>query len=140
MMMEDFRNVPIEGVGQLVGRTITKIRATAPHGGTGTQRLTFLFDDGASLVVDGSYPACSYMTSPVVALRDMDGKRFDGIACRSLKPRETKSGCWEADLMLTVTADGDEYTLHWTSVGREDFDVSPEPRIHVRSSSYNRLS
>jgi hypothetical protein len=140
MMVEDFRNVPIEGIGQLDGRTITKIRATAPHGGTGTQRLTFLFDDGASLVVDGTYPACSFMTSPVVALRDLDRKRFDGIACRILKPRETKGGCWEADLMLTITADGDEYTLHWTVVGRVDFDISPEPRIHVRQSSYPRLS
>jgi hypothetical protein len=140
MMMEDFRNVPIEGIGQVVGRTITKIRATAPQGGTGTQRLTFLFNDGASLVVDGSFPACSFMVSPVAALRDLDGRRFDGIDCRSLKPRETKGGCCEADLMLTVTADGDEYTLHWTAVGRENFDVSPEPRIHVRASSHPVLA
>lgn len=139
-MMEDFRKVPIEGADSLVGRTITKIRATAPQSGTGTQILTFLFDDGASLVVDGSFPACSRMVSPVAALRDMDGRRFDWIACHSQKPRETGSGCWEANLMLTVTADGDEYTLHWTAVGRENFDVSPEPRIRVRASSYPGLA
>jgi hypothetical protein len=134
--MEDFRKISIEGADALVGRAIAEIRARPQEGGTAFQRLTLIFDDGSSLVVDGTFPACSYMILPEDSLSGLEGRRFDGLACRSFKPRGAKAGCWEADHTLTVIADGDEYTFHWTSVGRENFDVSPEPRIHVRAPSH----
>lgn len=121
----------VDGGESIVGRTITKVRTAATEDGS-VQRVTVMFDDGASLVIDGSFPACSFMVSPEDALRDIEGRRFDDLSCRSLKPHESRNGCWETSLTLAVTADGDEFTLHWKSVGRDDFDVSPEPRIHVR--------
>ncbi len=130
--MADFRKMQIDGAEALVGRTISGIRGKSLNGGTAIQRLTFVFDNGACLVADGSFPACAFMESPEDALRDIEEKRFDGVDCRISKPRDTRKGCWEADVLLTVTADGDEFTLHWKAVGRDDFDVSPEPRIHVR--------
>lgn len=134
--MKDFKNEQIEGAEALVGRTVMQIRAKSPDGGTAIQRLVFLLDDGSSLTVDGGFPACSHMTSPEDSLLDIEGKRFDGFACRSLKPRRVGDGCWETDLMLTVTADGDEHTLHWAAVGRDGFDVTPAPRVHVRASPH----
>lgn len=135
--MLDFQKNEIAGADALVGRTVSEIRARSPNGGTSVQRLTFIFDDGSSLVIDGSFPACSYMESPQEALAEIEGRKFGGISCRSLKPRASKEGSWETALVMGVIADGEEVSLHWLSVGREGFDVTPEPRIHVLRPSHS---
>lgn len=135
--MLDFQKTEIEGADALVGRTVSEIRSRSPNGGTSAQRLTFIFDDGSSLVVDGSFPACAYMESPQEALAEIEGRKFGGISCRSLKPKASKAGCWEMSLVMDVIADGDEVSLHWLSVGRDGFEVTPEPRIHVTRSPHS---
>lgn len=129
--MLDFHKSEIAGADALVGRTVSEIRSRSPNGGASVQRVTFIFDDGSSLVIDGTFPACSQMESPQEALAEIEGRKFGGISCSSVKPKASKEGSWEAALVMDVIADGDEVSLHWLSVGSEGFDETPEPRIHV---------
>jgi hypothetical protein len=133
--MEDFLGQPVEDGDAVIGQTITKVRTKAADGGD-VQRLTVLFEDGSSLVIDGSFPACSTMTTPEDALCEIEGKRLEALSTKRSKPIDLKDGDWAIDVQLTLKVEGAEHTFEWRAIAHGGFDVSPEPRFQVHLPAY----
>lgn len=130
--MQDFRDAPLEGSDAVIGATVAEARIARSSDGY-VQRLALIFEDGATLSIDGRFPANSFLSIEDAVVSSMSGLVFEGLNFLRMEPGPVDGDRrYEEKMEIALQLSGQEFVLTWCSVGYTDYDVDPEPRLNFR--------
>lgn len=127
--MKDFKGTEIEGLVEVSGERITQVKIALGVNDL-AQRLVLKFENGASLVVDGRFPANSTLETNSDVISKLEGEIFQGLDCLKMEKKTGGSAeIFEFSLLMKFVCKDREVEVVWKAVQHLNFDVDAEPAI-----------
>lgn len=137
--MQDFKGNTIEGLEDILGEVIVQVRVASSENDL-KQRLVLKFENGASLVVDGGFPANSVLETAESDIATLEGETFRGILCVKRGDGLVLSADTRQDqLFMKFICSEREFETEWKTVTHLNFDVDAEPSVRFRAPQFGYL-
>lgn len=134
--MTTFSEVPLDANDIVTGDVVADVRKRPGSILSPARKVVVFLASGASITIDGSFPARAEVISGDEVLDLMRGHAIRAVRhLREDKARPLKTeGLHERRHVFRFELENSSVDLEWASVGDDQFDVDPAPRLDVRPS------